>query len=80
MSDQASEPEHVSEPEHAATDVGGEQPPSTREALLAEHAEARRRRNAAPLGSEAYVEAVAEIARIEVRIASLERAMEPPRG
>ncbi|HET7726319.1 MAG TPA: hypothetical protein VFK54_03250 [Candidatus Limnocylindrales bacterium] len=51
----------------------------TREQLLEQHAEARRRRNAAPLGSEAWAEASAEVGRIEVEIARIERAMDPPR-
>jgi hypothetical protein len=54
--------------------------PRTREELLIEHRAARARRNAAELGSDAFREAVAEIARIEVEIARIERAMEPPRG
>lgn len=53
--------------------------PKTREQLLEEHAAARRRRNAAALGSDAFREAVAEVERIEVEIARLERAMDPPR-
>jgi hypothetical protein len=53
--------------------------PQTREELLEEHAAARRRRNDAPLGSEAFKEAVVEVERIEVEIARLERAMDPPR-
>jgi hypothetical protein len=52
---------------------------TSREELLLEHVAARQRRNAAPLGSEAYREACAEIARIEVEIARIERAMTPPR-
>jgi len=52
---------------------------TTRDELLAEHVAARQRRNAADLGSEAYREACAEIARIEVEIARIERAMTPPR-
>lgn len=51
----------------------------SRDALLAAHAAARRRRNAAPLGSEAWAAAVAEIARIEVAIAELDRTADPPR-
>jgi hypothetical protein len=57
-------------------------PPSadvTREQLMVQHADARRRRDAAPLGSEAYVEACDEVGRIEVEIARIERAMDPPR-
>lgn len=51
----------------------------TREQLLVQHAEARRRRNTAPLGSEEWAEASAEVGRIEVEIARVERAMDPPR-
>jgi len=51
----------------------------TREQLLVQHADARRRRDAAPLGSEAWHAAVDEVGRIEVEIARLERAMDPPR-
>jgi len=54
--------------------------PGTREALLALHRETRRRRNAAPHGSEEHVAAIDLIGRIEVEIARLERAMDPPRG
>jgi hypothetical protein len=53
-------------------------PTRTREDLLAEHAAARRRRDAAPLGSEEFRSAVDEIGRIEVEIARIERAMDPP--
>lgn len=53
-------------------------PAKTREGLLAEHAEARRARDAAPLGSEEYAAAAEEVGRIEVEIARLERAMDPP--
>lgn len=53
--------------------------PATREELLVRHAEARRRRNAAPLGSEAFREAVDELGRIEVRVAAVERDQVPPR-
>ena len=51
----------------------------TREELLAEHAEARHRRDAAPLGSPAHRESLLEVERIEVAIAALERSMDPPR-
>ncbi len=53
--------------------------PATRDQLLAQHDEARRRRNAAPLGSPAWEEASSEVGRIEVEIARIERAMDPPR-
>ena len=54
--------------------------PADRDALIELHAEARGRRAAAPLGSEAYRAAVDEIARIEVRIADVDRSATPPRG
>ncbi len=54
--------------------------PQTREALLELHRETRRRRNAAPHGSEAHVEAIDLLGRIEVEIARIERAMDPPLG
>ncbi len=52
--------------------------PGTREELLALHRETRRRRNAAPHGSKEHVAAIDLIGRIEVEIARLERAMDPP--
>ena len=54
--------------------------PATREELLARHADARKRRNAAPLDSEAFRAAVDELGRIEVRIAAIERVPVPPKG
>ncbi len=59
--------------------TGDTAPAQTREQLLARHAEARARRNAAELGSHAWEEATAEVGRIEVEIARVERAMDPPR-
>jgi hypothetical protein len=55
------------------------EPTVTREALLVDHTAARRRRDAAPLGSKAYEAALEELAKIEVEIARIERAMTPPR-
>ena len=52
--------------------------PGTRAELLALHAETRRRRNAAQLGSPEYREAVELIGLIEVEIARLDRAADPP--
>ena len=52
----------------------------TRDQLITQWREARRRREAAELGSEPYRKALEEIARIEVEIARIERAMDPPRG
>jgi hypothetical protein len=54
--------------------------PATRPELMALHAEARKRRTAAPLGSEAFRAAVDELARIEIRIADVDRAQDPPLG
>lgn len=54
--------------------------PGTREELLGLHAEARKRRASAPLGSAEHRAAVDEIGRIEIRIADVERSMTPPRG
>ena len=54
--------------------------PGTRAELIALHAEARQRRNTAPLGSDAFRAAVDEIARIEIRIAAVDRAADPPLG
>jgi len=52
--------------------------PDTREQLLALHEVARRRRDAAPRDSHERVEAMFEVERIEVEIARIERAMDPP--
>jgi hypothetical protein len=58
----------------------GEHPtlPTDRESLLTLHRAARQRRDAAPLRSEARAEAAFEIERIEIQIARIERAMDPP--
>jgi len=55
------------------------EPTKTREGLLIDHTAARRRRDGAPLGSHEYRAALEELARIEVEIARIERAMTPPR-
>jgi hypothetical protein len=52
--------------------------PGTREELLALHRETRRRRNAAAHGSPDHVAAIDLLGRIEVEVARLERAMDPP--
>ena len=52
--------------------------PQTREALMDLHRETRKRRNAAQHGSEDHAAAIDLIGRIEVEIARLERAMDPP--
>ena len=64
-----------------ATSTPTEQPlPQTREELLVLHAETRRRRNAAAHSSPEHVAAVDLLGRIEVEIARIERAMDPPLG
>lgn len=61
------------------TTSGGETSlPTTREELLVLHKEARARRNAAVGGSHDWEQAQAEVAVIEVQIARIERAMDPP--
>ena len=52
--------------------------PDNRDALLVLHRAARGRRDAAPLLSKERAEATEDIARIEVHIARIERAMDPP--
>ena len=61
--------------------AGGDAPrplPDTREQLLVLHDVARRKRDAAPLESHERVAAAREVERIEVHIARIERAMDPP--
>ena len=65
----------------AGTILGEDKPlplPETREQLLALHDVARRKRDAAPLDSHERVEATFEIERIEIQVARIERAMDPP--
>ena len=52
--------------------------PNDRAALLALHRAARKRRDAAPLMSHDRVAAAFEIERIEIHVARIERAMDPP--
>jgi hypothetical protein len=52
--------------------------PKTRDELLVLHRETRRRRNAAAHGSPEHVAAIDLLGRIEVEVARLERAMDPP--
>lgn len=54
--------------------------PQTREELLTLHRETRRRRNQAPHGSEEHVAAIDLLGQIEVEVARIERAMDPPLG
>ena len=59
---------------------GGGKPADPRASLMARHSAQRARRNAAPLGGHAWEQAQAEIARIEVEIARIDREADPPRG
>jgi hypothetical protein len=52
--------------------------PQSREELLVMHRETRRARNAAAHGSPAHVAAIDLLGRIEVEVARIERAMDPP--
>jgi hypothetical protein len=52
--------------------------PEDRPTLLRMHRDARRRRDAAPLLSKERVEATFDIERIEIQVARIERAMDPP--
>ena len=84
-SKQKDHPEPSGGGHHAATAHGraariDKSLPASREKLIALHAEARKRRASAPLGSEAYRAAADEIGRIEIRIADVDRAADPPRG
>ena len=61
--------------------TSGIQPlPQTRAELMELHRETRARRNAAAHGSEEHVAAITLIGRIEIEIARIERAMDPPLG
>ena len=64
----------------AAQGISGPTLPGTREELLELHRETRKRRNAAPHGSDEHRAAIDLIGRIEVEVARIERAMDPPRG
>jgi len=63
---------------HEPAAAAGAPLPQTREELMALHAATRRRRNAAAHGSPEHVAAVDLIGRIEIEIARIERAMDPP--
>jgi hypothetical protein len=54
--------------------------PGSREELLELHRQTRARRNAAALGSDEFREAVDLIGRIEIRVAAIDRAQDPPLG
>ena len=54
--------------------------PRTRDELMALHRATRSRRNKAAHGSPEHKEAIDLIGKIEVEIARIERAMDPPLG
>ena len=54
--------------------------PQTRSELLDLHRETRARRNRAAHGSEEHVAAIDLLGKIEIEIARIERAMDPPLG
>jgi hypothetical protein len=60
--------------------TGTKRLPKTRDALLSLHRETRARRNKAAHGSPEHVEAIDLLGKIEVEIAAIERAMDPPLG
>ena len=62
----------------SASEPAATAPATTREALLVQHLEARRRRNAAEPGGPEWEHASAEVGRIEIEIARIEREMDPP--
>ncbi len=62
----------------SASDPAADAPATTREVLLAQHAEARARRNGAEPGGPEWEHASADVGRIEIEIARVERAMDPP--
>jgi hypothetical protein len=77
---EASGGQHHAAKAHGRPATVEESLPGRRAELLALHAEARTRRNTAQLGSDAFRAAVDEIARIEIRIAAVDRAADPPLG
>ena len=63
---------------HETTSADATPLPQSRDELLVLHRETRRRRNAAPHGSPDHVAAITLLGRIEVEVARIERAMDPP--
>ena len=63
---------------HETTSTDTTPLPQTRDELLALHRETRRRRNASAHGSPDHKAAIALLGRIEVEVARIERAMDPP--
>ena len=59
---------------------GGAKAADPRASLMTQHAAARARRHAAALGGHEWEHAQAEVARLEIEIARLDREADPPRG
>jgi hypothetical protein len=78
-SDPAAGQHHAARAHGRATQVD-DSLPATRAELMALHAAARARRNGAPLDSPAFRAAVMDLERIEIRIAAVDRAADPPLG
>jgi hypothetical protein len=78
-SDPAAGQHHAAKAHGRATQVD-DSLPATRPELMALHAAARARRNGAPLDSPDFRAAVMDLERIEVRIAAVDRAADPPLG
>ena len=76
---QASGEHHAAKAHGRATQIDTSLPGS-RADLMDLHRAARARRNAAALNSEAFRAAVMDLERIEVRIAAIDRAADPPLG
>jgi len=64
----------------ATTAAASPELPQTREALLDLHRDTRKRRNKAAHGSPEHIEAIDLLGKIEIEIARIERAMDPPLG
>jgi hypothetical protein len=78
--EKAAKPEKASGRAKSKTAGGHPKLPGTRAELLELHRDTRARRNAAPWGSKEHVAAIDLIGQIEVEIARIERAMDPPLG
>ena len=77
--DAAGAQHHAAKAHGRATQVDSSLP-GTRPELMALHAAARARRNAAALDSADFRAAVMDLERIEIRIAAIDRAADPPLG
>ena len=78
-SDPAGGQHHAAKAHGRATQVDTSLP-ATRPELMALHAAARARRNGAVLDSPDFRAAVMDLERIEIRIAAVDRAADPPLG